>query len=286
MTTPATQDVTVSVIIPTFQRSYPLQKAVDSVLAQTHAALEILVVDDGSGEAWREYPMTRDARLRVIRLDENSGSPAHPRNVGVQEARGDWVAFLDSDDVWMTTKLSEQLAFATKYSAQAVASNAYRLANAGGPKDSRHWYFKKMPRNVNARRLMRRNLVITSTVLVRRDLLLQCMGFPLRAAGTYEDLAVWLRVASISPFYLYSSPLAAYSDNPLNSFRSQYPLHVKALRNTLHDFRRWRRSNPCRNSELAELRFVLSEWLLRTQARTRYAVRVLLYTVRMRERHD
>lgn len=90
-----------SVIIPTFERPAETRRAVESVLAQD-VDLEVIVVDDGS-----RVPFTIDDRAAppiTVRIPENMG-PAKARNLGVQEARADWIAFLDSDDVWPTGSL-------------------------------------------------------------------------------------------------------------------------------------------------------------------------------------
>src|SRR5437016_3274681 len=101
----------VSVIIPTFNRAYCLGRALDSALCQTHHNLEIIVVDDGSTDNTRnlisEYS-NRDARLRCL-YQENRGVSA-ARNRGLGAAQGDYVAFLDSDDVWKPWKLELQVA--------------------------------------------------------------------------------------------------------------------------------------------------------------------------------
>jgi glycosyltransferase involved in cell wall biosynthesis len=100
----------VSVVIPTFNRASFLPDAVRSVLEQTHRDLELIVVDDGSTDDTPAVLARFPAEcLQVIRIPY-SGSAAHARNVGVARAKGRFVAFLDSDDVWLPTKLERQLA--------------------------------------------------------------------------------------------------------------------------------------------------------------------------------
>lgn len=99
----------VSVVIPVFNRQEKAERAVASVLAQDVADLEILVVDDGSE---RPFALAgADGRVRIIRHAENRGAAA-ARNTAIREAAGTWLAFLDSDDVWLPGKLSRQLAYA------------------------------------------------------------------------------------------------------------------------------------------------------------------------------
>jgi glycosyltransferase involved in cell wall biosynthesis len=110
----------VSVIIPTFNRAHILGRAIERVLGQTYADLELRVIDDGSSEGPAEllknFP---DARLRYLQQPRNLGVSA-ARNRGIQEAHGEWLAFLDSDDLWLAQKLERQ--FAALQGVDCVAS--------------------------------------------------------------------------------------------------------------------------------------------------------------------
>lgn len=98
----------ISAVIPTFNRRARVLQAIDSVLAQTVSVDEIIVVDDGSTDGTAEAVRTQyGARVKVLR-QENRGVAA-ARNHGVREARGKWIAFLDSDDAWLPTKIERQL---------------------------------------------------------------------------------------------------------------------------------------------------------------------------------
>jgi glycosyltransferase involved in cell wall biosynthesis len=109
----------VSVVVPTYNRASLLPRALSSVLAQSLGDLELIVVDDGStdstGEVVRSF---RDRRIRLIRLPTNRGQ-GEAANAGVRAARGEWVAFLDSDDEWLPTKLERQIARLREYQGSA-----------------------------------------------------------------------------------------------------------------------------------------------------------------------
>lgn len=99
----------VSVIIPTYNRGEYLRRAVDSVLAQTYGNLELIVVDDGSTDETPRYLSSlSDSRVRVVTRGERSNA-ARARNAGLAVAEGEFVAFLDSDDLWLPTKLELQM---------------------------------------------------------------------------------------------------------------------------------------------------------------------------------
>jgi glycosyltransferase involved in cell wall biosynthesis len=95
-----------TVIIPTFNRSDKLQLCLNSVFAQTFSNYEIVIIDNGSTDNTEKMILEkyRDFRIRYF-WQEGSGSPANPRNQGILKARGDWVSFLDSDDVWYPEKM-------------------------------------------------------------------------------------------------------------------------------------------------------------------------------------
>lgn len=100
----------VSVVIPTYNRAHLLGRALQSVLLQTYLDYEIVVVDDGSTDHTLEVVKTfQDDRVRYLRFERHCG-PSRARNVGIQAARGEWIAFLDSDDEWLPRKLELQMA--------------------------------------------------------------------------------------------------------------------------------------------------------------------------------
>lgn len=99
----------VSVVLPTWNRLPLLRKAVDSVLAQTHRDFELVIVDDGSTDGTRDYlAAVGDSRVRPIWL-EHRGDLTSARSAGLRHVHGEWVAFLDSDDLWLPEKLALQL---------------------------------------------------------------------------------------------------------------------------------------------------------------------------------
>jgi glycosyltransferase involved in cell wall biosynthesis len=107
-------DVLVSVVIPTHRRPGLLARAITSVLSQTFAQLELIVVIDGPDEATQEVLRSiDDERLRIIALPRCVGG-SDVRNAGVRSARGEWIAFLDDDDEWMPSKIEKQMALAAQ----------------------------------------------------------------------------------------------------------------------------------------------------------------------------
>ncbi len=124
----------VSVIMPCHNGEKYLSDAISSVLNQTFTDWELLVVDDNSTDSSAkiiEDFCARDSRIKLLRTGKSTGLPATPRNVGIQNAKGRFIAFLDSDDLWIPTKLAHQLPlFETKN--VAVVFSYYAKMNADG----------------------------------------------------------------------------------------------------------------------------------------------------------
>jgi glycosyltransferase involved in cell wall biosynthesis len=105
----------VSVVIPTYNRARTIERAIDSVLAQTFQDFEVIVVDDGSQDETKGVLSRFGDRIRLI-IQENRGVSA-ARNTGIQAAHGKWIAFLDSDDEWHPAKLEKQMGCLQKHGA-------------------------------------------------------------------------------------------------------------------------------------------------------------------------
>jgi teichuronic acid biosynthesis glycosyltransferase TuaG len=117
----------VTLITPLYNAEKYIAETIESVLNQTYQNWEMLIVDDcstdDSKEIVRRYEI-KDTRIKLIELDSNFGGPARPRNVGLDNSKGEYVSFLDADDVWLPNKLEEQLKFIEKEGVDFVHSLA------------------------------------------------------------------------------------------------------------------------------------------------------------------
>ena len=123
----------VSIITPTYNSSKYISEAVESVLAQSYAAWEMIIVDDCSSDKTYDIIQRyacRDNRIKVFRLPQNSG-PAAARNLAMDKAQGRYIAFLDSDDLWVSDKLERQLEF-MKEKGAAFTYTAYEKMDESG----------------------------------------------------------------------------------------------------------------------------------------------------------
>lgn len=208
--TPSEPAVTVSIVLPTFNRLKYLPQAIESVFSQTFEGWELLIADDGSDEDARAYLRTiaQRSRVKVIWLS-HSGNPAAVRNAALRMARGDYVAFLDSDDVWLPRKLQVQLdgLLASKdcqwsYTGFILADESLQpLAS----EKSRRWH--SATGKIFHSLLRERTAVALPTVMVARRLIERAGGFDERQR-LYEDYDLWLRLALLSEVGVVREPLA------------------------------------------------------------------------------
>jgi glycosyltransferase involved in cell wall biosynthesis len=133
----------VSVIIPTYNRADLLRQALDSVFAQTHKGLEIIVVDDGSTDHTDKVLSEFGQQVKTIGLGRSGISSA--RNAGVDAATADYIAFLDNDDLWLPDKIEKHLDFATRHPESVVTyTDAVQFSGNGDEKRSFADYFSAL----------------------------------------------------------------------------------------------------------------------------------------------
>jgi glycosyltransferase involved in cell wall biosynthesis len=123
-------NIKVSIITPNYNCGNFIAQTVESVLAQTFQNWEMIIVDDCSSDDSYAIAMeyaSRDGRIKVYSTERQSGSPVEPRNIGIQKATGRYIAFLDSDDVWLPNKLENQLKLFDNKDTAVVFSNYKKI---------------------------------------------------------------------------------------------------------------------------------------------------------------
>jgi glycosyltransferase involved in cell wall biosynthesis len=222
----------VSVVMPVYNAEKFLRKSIDSVLQQTHRALELIAVDDcSSDQSWaliKEYAAADD-RVRAIHLDANGGVAA-ARNIGIAAATGSHVAFLDSDDWWALRKLELQLAQMIQSGAR-VSYTAYdRVAEDGALLSC-----VRPPESVSFKDMLKSNRIAQSTGMYDRSL-----GYePFQAVG-HEDYVFWLemvrragkaiRIRDPEPLAWYLVRSGSVSANKLMAARWQWRIYRDSVK--------------------------------------------------------
>jgi glycosyltransferase involved in cell wall biosynthesis len=200
----------ISVVIPTRDQWSLLATTVQSALGQRGVDIEVIVVDDGSMDATGHgLASIDDPRLRVIRHSKARGV-AVGRNRGIAEARGEWVAFLDHDDLWAPDKLSTQLELAGEAS---LTFSACVVVDEG--LHEHHVLLPPDPVEDLASDLLRAQVIpgATSNVMARRDLLERLGGFD-EEFSSLADWEMWIRLAAEAPARTSNDILVAYREHP------------------------------------------------------------------------
>ncbi len=213
--------MTVSVVIPAYNSAAYIAAALDSVLAQSHPVSEIIVVDDGSTDA---TPQIVAGYPQVKWVSQDHRGPSVARNSGIRHALCEYVAFLDSDDIWQPDKIEKQLTALAAHPSAAFSFStltSFFRRDAGDvsnqpymPEELRAWLGA---RSVEAGRafgdvyslLLRANCVLTSSVLVRRSALLEAGLFD-ESLRHGEDHDLWLRLARRWPAVFITDVIAKY----------------------------------------------------------------------------
>lgn len=195
---------TVSIVVPAHNSAGYIGEALESAAKQTFSDHEIIVIDDASQDDTVATVRRVCPRATVIVRPENGG-PACSRNDGIRRAAGEWIAFLDADDVWVTRRLEIQLDAARRLPDAGMFCAPTLPCGAAEP-PARH---TEQARRLDLDAFATFNPVATSTVLARRSILEKEGGFDPRFRGP-EDYDLWLRVAARAPVWELASPLAFY----------------------------------------------------------------------------
>lgn len=201
------QDIKVSVIIPAYNASDFISKALTSVLEQTYKNFELIIIDDCSRDDTFKIIndfAAKDDRIKVYRNEKNSGV-AFTRNFGVLMATSDWIAFLDSDDKWRGDKLEKQIALLKNNPDASLIFTGSSFINEGGKGSS---YILRVPEKITFRQLLKQNLISCSSVLVKKEHLLK---YKMERDDMHEDFAVWLQILRNEKYaYGIDEPLLIY----------------------------------------------------------------------------
>jgi glycosyltransferase involved in cell wall biosynthesis len=192
-----------SVIIPSFNRSHTITRAIESVLKQSYQNFELIVVNDGSVDNTLEVLKNYSGQIKLINSIQNQGVSA-ARNLGIKQALGEWVAFLDSDDEWLETKLARQFDYINaNQDGVAVHTNEHWVRN-GVRVNQKKWHEKaggdQFARSCQLCVISPSSVAIKKTVLIELGLFRE--DFPV-----CEDYDLWLKLTAKYPIGFLSEEL-------------------------------------------------------------------------------
>ncbi|GHU17458.1 glycosyl transferase [Spirochaetia bacterium] len=179
----------VSIIMPNYNNGRFIGSAIESVIAQTYKNWEMIIVDDCSSdnsiEIIKKY-QDRDPRIRLFSTESPSGSPVKPRNIGIEKAKGRYIAFLDSDDLWLPDKLECQIKLFDNRNVAIVYSNYEKITETG----TRNGRVINSPEHLDYKQLLKGNSIGCLTA-VYDVLKVEKIFF---SKFYHEDYVLWLTV--------------------------------------------------------------------------------------------
>lgn len=208
----------VSIILPTYNRAELIMRAVESVLTQTFEDFELIIVDDASTDnTLKLLQNLEDDRIRIFPNQINTGASL-ARNIGIKEARGSFIAFQDSDDVWVASKLKDQIDCFKKHPNAGIVYSSYKKITPSqsflvpGP------WVKKHEGNLK-KELSYGNFIGLPTMIVKKECL-SAVGVFDESLKSLEDWDLLLRLSTLYSFAYIDTPLVfAYeSSNGVNTF--------------------------------------------------------------------
>lgn len=221
----------ISIITPCYNAEKYIAKTIESVLNQTYTDWEMLICDDCSTDNSRElveFYCRKDNRIKLLRTNINTGTPAEPRNIGIQNSKGEYIAFLDSDDIWFPEKLEKQLYFMQTHKYDFVYSN-YEKINEEGIRDNRRIIVAS---KADYKSLLKSCEIPFLTALVRRDVI-GCLRF---ISKPKEDYIFWLQLLKRTNITAYNvnQVLALYRETENSRSSNKFKM-IKGQWNILRE---------------------------------------------------
>lgn len=197
----------ISVIMPAYNAARTISEAVESVIAQTYRNWELIIIDDCSTDSTVSIASRyaeKEPRIRIIYNTENQGA-SRARHNGVMAANGKWLAFLDSDDLWIADKLEKQMNLHLTTGSRLIFTASAFIDAEGRGID----YVLHVPAGITYRELLKQNIISNSSVLIDRQLFLKHESV---GSDMHEDFACWLNV-------IRAGETACGIDEPLLTYR-------------------------------------------------------------------
>lgn len=220
--------MTLSVIMPVYNASKFLSQTLDSVLSQSYKDFELIAVDDcstdNSFDILCEYAK-KDNRVKVYKNESNRGV-SYTRNFAVGKSCGEYIALIDSDDMWKSDKLEKQLELLEKRNADLCYTGSAFIDTDSNFSD----FIFKVPVRVDYKTLLKQNVISCSSVVIKKSLLEE---FPMAHDDMHEDFAVWLsvlkeghRACGINePLLIYRVDKNSKSGNKFKSMKMTYKVY-------------------------------------------------------------
>jgi glycosyltransferase involved in cell wall biosynthesis len=228
-------EVAVSILMPVYNGSKYIIKAIESALAQTYQNFELLVVNDGSTDNSKAIITSYLDDSKIRYFEQQNAGVAAARNLALRHAKGKYIGFLDQDDLWLPDKLSTQIEFLEKNQELAFVHSRQGYIQADGsfianyPKD----WVSDLHGNCFVE-LFKRNRIAVLTVLLRKNVIDE-IGFFNEAVSRVDDYELWLRICRKYPIGFQDEKLALYRCHETNASHDYVKMEQAEL-NALENF--------------------------------------------------
>jgi len=225
----------ISVIIPTRNRARFLKKAVESVINQSYSNWELILVDDNSDDETGqicERLTSRNNKVLYIRNSTTMGG-AKARNIGIKNAKGKYIAFLDDDDIWMPSKLEKQSDIFIKKNGLAACTCSYIF--------HKPFSFKKTivpPEIITNEMLLGRNMAGGSSMILCESSVLKGLGGFDETLPSGQDWDLWIKLSQKGKIFSIKEPLVIYNNHFGERITLNYSKAIKGYRKVFFKFRR------------------------------------------------
>jgi glycosyltransferase involved in cell wall biosynthesis len=247
----------ISVIIPTYNRAHTVKEAIESVLNQTFQDFELIIVDNYSNDDTESVVGAyHDQRIRSIK-NHNNGFVSINRNFGIEKAKGEYIAFLDDDDLWLPEKLEKQVKLMdSNKELGLVYSDCYIMDDAGSLWEKTYFASRKPIRGAALKGLLQENTIAILTAMVRKEALDRVGGFSTKYIIA-QDYDLWLRIVQDYPIDFIDEPLAKYR---LHLGGASSKNHIINYKEDLQIRGYWLKKNPGLKKELGGRTKALKCW--------------------------
>jgi glycosyltransferase involved in cell wall biosynthesis len=247
----------VSVIILTYNRAKRLVEAIDSVLNQTFKNLELIIVDNYSSDDTESVVNSlKDQRIRYFK-NENKGFLGINRNFGIEKAQGEYIAFLDDDDIWLPEKLAKQIEMLdANKELGLVYADCYIMDDSGALKEKTYLASRKPARGPALTGLLQDNTIPILTAVIRKGALDKVGGFNTEYLIA-QDYDLWLKIAQHYPIGFINEPLAKYR---VHRGAASSKNHIINYKEDLQIRSRWLKKNPELKNQLGGRCKALKHW--------------------------
>ena len=230
------QNPLISVIVPSYNREHFIKETLDSIINQTYKKFELIVVDDGSIDGTKEIlkSYSNNIFFKYI-LSKNWGGPARPRNIGLKEAKGDYIAFCDDDDLWHSKKLEYQVDIINSCQAEMIFTMQKQFGSSNI--FSNYFGIGPLPFRVDSTTsgLLQNNCIPMSSTLVKKTLFTKVGSFSEKKSYiAIEDNDMWIRISKVTSIIFLPKVLVYHRVHKKNIYENISNINI-SLKNMKAD---------------------------------------------------